>query len=384
LVKIGAAAGVIGTAAVAGFAILAKSSLSATADYEKLTLQLETLTARELKNADSTLTMGVALELAGDKTQELLKWTQELAIESPFDQETVANALQQAMNYGFTSEQAKALTENLIDMGAGMGWTADKMGLVSYAMGQINQSGTLMTQDLRQLMSAGVPVIDILETMGYTLEDVGTEAISSADFLAEFNKMVDEDFTGSAERMTKSWGGMISTFDDIKKMGLRTLFADTFEVLQPLVGMFQDWMLGDGLAKLEEWGEGMGNFTRNMIAFFSDSKNFDLSDLTGRFRDFMRGVDWQKASDDLVAGINSIDWVAVGAEIRTSAANIWKGIKAAGKKLIGRLLVNRWELRCRVLWLACMVMSIGRHFKKTSTTALHPCSVTELQPPSSK
>jgi hypothetical protein len=111
------------------------------------------------------------------------------------------------------------------------------------------------------------------------------------------------------------------------------LFEDTFNALQPLVGAFEDWLLGPGLVKIEEWGASMGNFTRNLIGFFSDAKNFDLSDLTGKFRDFMRGVDWQEFSDNVVAGINSIDWVAVGQEIRTSAANIWKGIKEAAEEI---------------------------------------------------
>ena len=95
--KLGAALAAIATAGAVAFIALGKQALDATAEYEKLTLTMETLVARELKAADSTLTMADALGQATPRAQELLGWIEKLAIQSPFDMEGVAVAFRTAL-----------------------------------------------------------------------------------------------------------------------------------------------------------------------------------------------------------------------------------------------------------------------------------------------
>lgn len=245
---------------------LAGDALNATVEWERLGFTIESMVARELRASDSTLTMGDALDQASGRSQELLDWIQKLAIQSPFSTTSVANTFSQALAYGFTSEEAQGLTTNLLDLAAATGRTEAQLGQIGYALGQINASDKLLMQDVRQLINAGVDVTAILGEMGYTLGDVGEKAISSADFIAAFNKVSERDYSSSVDRMKNSWAGLLGALTDVKDIGLRYVFEGIFENLQPVVSLFTDWMLGPGLVKLQEMGANLGN----MIAPFTD------------------------------------------------------------------------------------------------------------------
>lgn len=334
--KLGAALAAIATAGAAAFLALGKQALDATAEYERLTLTMETLVARELKAADSTLTMADALAQAGPKAQELLEWIQKLAIQSPFDMEGVAVAYRTALAYGFTSDEAQRLTQNMIDFAAGTGQSVAVMNQVALALGQVRAKGKLAGQEILQLVNAGIPVNDILKEMGYTLDDVSAGLVSADEFLEAFNRTMEEDFAGAAARATNSWSGLLNSLGDIKKIGLRTLFADTLEVLQPLVAEFANWLQGDGLARLEEMGASMGRFTQSVVDALKGLqglKDMDLVELSEAFRNMMDSVDWAAVSQDLIDGINSIDWAAAGAQVREASINIFEGIKIAVEEI---------------------------------------------------
>jgi len=156
------AGGILGAQAIGGLINGIKSlgaeALDAVASYERMGASMEALAARELRASDATLSMTDALKLAAPKAQELMKWVEQLAIKSPFDQEGVALALKTAMAYGFTIDQAKKLTEVTIDFVAATGGTSAQMNQIALALGQIQAKGKLSGQEILQLTNAGVGV----------------------------------------------------------------------------------------------------------------------------------------------------------------------------------------------------------------------------------
>ena len=341
LTKLSTALLAIGTAGAAAFLALGKQALDATAEYERLTLSIESLAAREIRAADSTLTMTDALVKAAPATKELLGWVQKLAIESPFDQQGIAQALQMGMNFGFTTEEAKRLTENLVDLTAATGRGTYEMTNIARALGQVKGRGRLMAQEINQLTEGGVNVIGILQNMGYTLDDVSKGLVSADEFLEAFNLTMEDEVGGAAKRATQSWGGLISTLGDLKKLGLRTMFAETFEVLQPLVAKFAEWLQSEeGIKRLEEIGAAMGDITQSVVDMFSAMRGMSLSDIisgigegavamTEGFKKWAEGIDWNEISNQIADGIASIDWATLGEQVRISATNIFDGIKIA-------------------------------------------------------
>ncbi|MGB8645628.1 MAG: tape measure protein [Anaerolineae bacterium] len=183
---------------------------------------------------EGATSLSAAYGMAADKAKELMSWTRKLAIESPFSGEDVAQTFKLSMAYGFTSDQAKRVTQDLVDMSSGMGLTGDTMNQVAYAIGQINRSDKLLMQDLRQLMGAGVDVNGVLKKMGYSINDVGVASISSKKFVETFLQTMERDFKGAAAAQANSFTGLIASFGDILNYGL----ADVFKGIAPQIRGF--------------------------------------------------------------------------------------------------------------------------------------------------
>lgn len=216
---------------------------------EKYGAQIAALEGKQGKLVDVTqkviegqMSMTDALAQAGPKAAELLQWTEQLSIKSPFNSADITNAIKVAMAYGFTSEQSKALTENVVDLASAMGWQGGEMKDIMLVMGQINKSDKLLMQDMRQLTMRGVDVEGVLKKMGYSLSDVGEKAIDSKKFVSLMMESWKTDFGGTADRMANSLPGLLSSLDEIKDLGLRDLFTGMFNAAKPLltdlVGLF--------------------------------------------------------------------------------------------------------------------------------------------------
>jgi len=145
-----------------GIADLGMQGLEAVGNYERLGQTLQTLAARELLNTGAASDMTSALAMASEKSKELLEWTQQLAIKSPFDQQGVSDAFRTAMAYGFTTKEAQRLTQATINFAAGSGATSESMNRIALALGQIKAKGKLAGQEILQLVNAGIPVDSIL------------------------------------------------------------------------------------------------------------------------------------------------------------------------------------------------------------------------------
>lgn len=244
----------------------AQEALGAYANFERLGSSLEALVAREMVNASGgAASMTDAMKQAAPAAKELLGWTQKLAIESPLRQEGVANAFKTALAYGFTSQEAQKLTQQMIDFTSATGKSEDTLGLVAYALGQIRTSDKLMTQDLRQLMNAGVDVNGILAKMGYKLSDVGKVSVSSGSFLTEFSRVMERDFGGAAKRQANTFSGLLSSIGDLKEVGLRELFTGTFQAVQPLLANLVNIASSGAFTSfVRDIGEGLGGALRTV------------------------------------------------------------------------------------------------------------------------
>jgi len=220
-------------------------------------------------STSKTLSMGDALQQAGPKAQELLKWIEQLAIKSPFTQEGVAAAFKTAQVYGFTTEEAKRLTGAMIDFASGTGASEGAMNQIALALGQIKAKGKLAGQEVIQLVNAGISVDQILaSSFGKSTEEIVNmrEAglIPADDAIEAIVSSLEQDFGGAAERSQNSFAGLISTMSDIKEIGLRDFFSGLFEAVQPFVSQLTDWLQGPGLDKLKEWGDKIGGFTKKI------------------------------------------------------------------------------------------------------------------------
>lgn len=276
--KVGSALGSIGT--IAGgiitaniFSSLANTiadagrvALTAYADYERLGMSLSSLYARELMNADSTLTMTDAIAQSTDKAKELQDWIEKVAIISPFQQKDIADAFRMTLAYGFTADEAQRLTNAMVDYTSATGASGDMMNRVALALGQIKAKGKLAGQEILQLTEAGIPVRDILaKHFGVTTAElekmVSKGLVPAEDAIEAITQSIEKDFSGAAERQAGTFSGLISSLADIKEVGLREFFTGTFQAIQPYIDTFVG-VLSDPatMDKIRGWGEALGGF----------------------------------------------------------------------------------------------------------------------------
>ena len=81
------------------------------------------------------MSMTDAINAAQEPTKELISWTEKLAIISPFSQDDVAQSLKLGMAYLFTSDEAKDLTDTVIDYAAANG--VEQMAFLSCCRGRV-------------------------------------------------------------------------------------------------------------------------------------------------------------------------------------------------------------------------------------------------------
>ena len=210
------------------------------------------------------ISVGEAMKQAGPQAKELLDWIQKLAIESPFTQEGVAAALRMAMAYGFTSKEAKRLTQATIDFASGSGASESAMATIALALGQIKAKGKLAGQEVLQLVNAGLSVDAILaKAFGKStaeIVDMREKGLIPADKAIEaITKSLEQDFGGAAKRQSQTFSGLISSLSDIKEVGLREFFTGTFQAIQPYIAQFTDKLSSpEFMDKLREIGNIVG------------------------------------------------------------------------------------------------------------------------------
>lgn len=180
-------------------------------EFARLQIRLERLNFNALTQSgeDYNDAMKQSIRL----TQEQLDWTIKLGAQTPYDAKDIANIYTLARGYGFTADEAKDLTEAVIDFSSGMGLTNVELERVVINFGQLRQQGKLNAQDLRDLArGAFVPINAILDLtaqkLGMTTEEfnklkkAGTLTADQVDvFIEAFEEFVGINFEGAAQRL---------------------------------------------------------------------------------------------------------------------------------------------------------------------------------------
>lgn len=242
---------------------MGREALGAYADFERLGLSLETLVAREALNTGAASTMAEALAGAGEQTQSLIGWIEDLAVLSPFNQSDIAKSFRLTMAYGFTADEAQRLTSTMVDFAAGSGATGDSMQRIALALGQIKARGKLAGQEIMQLTEQGIPVRQILaKAFNVTtaeLEEMITAGISADRAIEAIISSLETDFAGAAERQAGTFSGLISSLEDLREIGLRDFFGPMFQEAQPYLQAFVDTLTDPAVKEaIGSIGESLG------------------------------------------------------------------------------------------------------------------------------
>lgn len=338
------------------------SAISATAQMQNMQMMLTNLQARELIRSGDFVDMNEALKAAAPLAKATMNELERVATLSPYQLENVSNTYKMAMAFGYTSKEATVFTKALLTMGAGVGASGEMLDRMAYNLAQVRLQGKVTAVDIRQLAMAGFDLNDVLKYVGKqmgvnieTHEDfnkaIADGTVTWEDFTKYFAEYADKNFGGAAERMSRTLEGLKSTFKDVFLLTMPKILGPSAELVTGLLNdILNSFLSLSDSGSLERFGEKFAqdlfpaiNSIRTFLfdvgvlkSAFEDERGWDggkkislmdkFVDGTEDFKTWAEGIDWQVVSDEIVAGIDEIDWSGIGAKLNEGISNSLSGV----------------------------------------------------------
>lgn len=209
-----AAAGVAAGGLIATIGLGTKAALDQASAYQQNRVAFETM-------------LGSA-----DRARILLKQVSEFAAATPFQLPEVVEGSKKLLAFGVAADEVIETFKMMGNIAAGVG--TDKLPLLINVFGQVKSAGRLMTQDLLQFTSAGVPIIDLLaKHFGVATKEVRE--------LVENGKVGFSDLKASLEQL----GGPAGKWGDLMEKQSKTM-SGTLSNVQDQLGRVLRQAVGIG------------------------------------------------------------------------------------------------------------------------------------------
>jgi len=243
---------------------LSREALGVVASYEGMAISARQLMATQILQAGVTQSMAEALELAQGPAQDLLKWQQQLAIESPFQMQDVAATFNMALAMGFSASEAKRATQAFTDWSSAAGISGQNLRLVMLNMGQVAAMGKITGREIRDFAMHGLPAMRILaDAFGVTtaeMQDMVSDGVVPAGQAIEaLVGYMEQNYAGAAKNMATSWSGLTSSLADVRQQSLRLLSTGIATEIQPFAIKLIDALTDQSnMTKIEAAGKAIG------------------------------------------------------------------------------------------------------------------------------
>ncbi|HEY4669749.1 MAG TPA: tape measure protein [Tepidiformaceae bacterium] len=261
------------------------------------------------QSAFGTYDFSEALKEAAAPARELLNWSLQMSVTTPFRPQTISSAISLSMAMGFQTKEIRRLITATGDYTAGMGLSDEVMQRILYNFGQMKAAGKVMGTELRDLArGAMMPVATVLEimqrNMGLTnisLDQFRKNAAAGQydvdQFVEAFVQMAESDFAGAMKRMSGTWAGVTQDVQDFINviLGASVLRPILDSLSKGLRGLIDSMTDEETAAKLET--------TRGLMSSIVTSVGGILTALSGMaglkiepggflqsFNDFLRGI----------------------------------------------------------------------------------------------
>jgi tape measure domain-containing protein len=186
-----------------------------------LTAPLALLGTSLFKSAAQMEQISVSFEVftgSAEVAKNMLTELKEQALKSPMQFQDITKGAQTLLGYGLTAQQVIPITRMLGDISGG---NADKFGRLSLAFGQVNASGRLMGQEVRQMINAGFnPLQAISEKTGESMASLSKRMkngqISVQEVADAFKYATSEGgrFFGNADKQSQTLQGQLNKLQE--------------------------------------------------------------------------------------------------------------------------------------------------------------------------
>lgn len=172
---------------------------------------------------------------SAEKAVEITERLKKLGATTPFEMTDLADATQLLMNYGFEADDAVDKMLMLGDISQG---SAEKMGRIAMAYGQMSSAGKVSLEDVKQMIEAGFnPLQEISQTTGESMSSlydrISKGTISVDEITASMQRSTSEGgkYFGSMNAQSQTLEGRLSTLKDTINSSLGQAMLPILEVL---------------------------------------------------------------------------------------------------------------------------------------------------------
>lgn len=174
------------------------------------------------------------------KADALMDKVIDTAAKTPFDLQGVASGAKQLLAYGVASED---VTNRLVQLGNIAAGLSIPLNDIVYLYGTTMVQGRLFTQDVRQFMGRGIPLVkELSKELGKTEEEINAMVTAGKIGFPEVQKVLDN-LTGSGgmfynlmEEQSKTISGKISNLED----GISVMFNNIGKSSEEIINSVLD------------------------------------------------------------------------------------------------------------------------------------------------
>ena len=289
---------------------------------------------------EQALTFNEALALTSNAASNMVNKIRDIANVTPFRFQPLVEASLKMKAFGFEAVEIPGMINSISNAVAALGGEDEKIDRIAYALGQMNSAGRVYQNDMMQLANAGIAgyrmlsdkmLTDLVALKKYTMGELKDlpdyvidemkrlqSAISTASFEKSFGSIdtmintlqdprraeglirqmakrgfllgsvaaraitegMDKQYQGSADRLSRTMTGALSTIADLSQNFMATAF-------QPIFNSVRDTIveLGQFMLKSQEITEFVLRVKDNVKGFVDGLKNFGpvLENMAGIF-----------------------------------------------------------------------------------------------------
>ncbi|MDH6357630.1 tape measure protein [Parabacteroides sp. PF5-9] len=201
------------------------------------------------------------------KADALMAQVVDTAARTPFDLQGVASGAKQLLAYGVASEE---VTDRLVQLGNIAAGLSIPLNDIVYLYGTTMVQGRLFTQDVRQFMGRGIPLVkELSKELGKTEEEINAMVTAGKIGFPEVQKVLDN--------MTKAGGQFFNLMDKQSQTisGKIANLGDAIETMFNNLGKSQEGIINtviDGASTIVENYEAVGSTLGELIVAYGAYK----------------------------------------------------------------------------------------------------------------
>jgi len=292
---------------------LSSGAINAASTLQDVQLNIESLTAAELLSSGATDDMNEAIAAAGPIASDVMERLKKLSLASPFEYQQILQVYQLNKAFGQSTDMSLELTQAITNLAAANKSVPGITERLAYNFSQMAMTGQITARDMRDLAMAGVNLEKVFsDQLGMSVDEVNDKLKSGQMTFEEvsqsFADYVDKYFGNAAERASKTFSGLKSSFNDLAFFSSIDIFGESLNaVTASMGGLFdraQQFIQAGGLKPI---GATLGVLTEELMGLAETGFNAGQA-----FFDQFGGQIMATASSALEWGMNVTMQLATG------------------------------------------------------------------------